>query len=114
MEPTDDEETKGTKEEVRRGKATLSFADLEQAAGYAALVEKGVTPFTAPISIHIHSKRKRLVDADAVSAKAAIDGLVHSGILQDDSPEFVQEVSYSQEKVQKGEEEETIMTLQEL
>ena len=86
---------------------------MESNTWYEALVKGKATPFTSPVSISIHSKRKRLVDADAVSAKAAIDGLVHSGLLKDDSPEFVQEVSYSQEKV-SPEEEETIITIKEI
>ena len=107
-------DTNGSKEKNRRGKASLSFADLEQGIGYAALVKEGVTPFTSPVSIHIHSSRKRLTDADSVSAKAAIDGLVHAGLLSDDSPAYVAEVSYSQEKTKSGEEEETILTIKEI
>ena len=105
---------KGNGEEESCSEAPLTSADLESSAGYEALVSEGVTPFSASVSIHIHSKRKRLVDADAVSAKAAIDGLVHAGLLQDDSPQFVEGVSYSQEKTEKGEPEETIITLQEI
>jgi len=71
-----------------------------------------ITPYDSPCSIHLHSKRKRLTDADGVSGKAAIDGLVHARVFIDDSPEYVQEVSYSQEKIKKGEAEETlIMTM---
>ena len=44
----------------------------------------------------IISFRKRLCDADAISAKAAIDGLVHAGILNDDCPRHVSEVRYRQ------------------
>lgn len=73
------------------------------------MAKKKDTTCDPPVSLHIHSRRKRLVDADGISAKAAIDGLVHSGLLQDDSPKYVKEVSYSQEKIEKGEEEETII-----
>jgi hypothetical protein len=97
-----------------RTKATFSIADMESNTWYETFLKKEVTPFDSPVSIHIHSKRKRLVDADAVSAKAAIDGLVHAGLLQDDSPEYVEEVSYSQEKVTGDEIEETIITVREL
>jgi len=62
-----------------------------------------------PVNIHIHSRRKRLVDADGVSGKAVIDGFVHAEVLVDDSPKYVEEVSYSQEKCEKGQEEETII-----
>ena len=56
----------------------------------------------------MHSIRKRLTDADGVSAKAAIDGLVLAGILPDDSPKYVKEVTYSQEK---GDPEKTIIEI---
>jgi len=52
-----------------------------------------------PVSIHIHSIRKRLTDCDGTSGKAAIDGLVLAGIIEDDSPKFVKSVTFSQEKV---------------
>lgn len=94
--------------------AAISLADVESCAWYEALVKEGVTPFDSPVSIHIHSKRKRLTDADSISAKAAIDGLVHAGLLQDDSPKFVQEVHYSQERTEKDEPEETILTIKEI
>lgn len=63
------------------------------------------------VNIHIHSIRKRLVDPDGISGKAAIDGLVHAGVLEDDSSEFINQVSYSQEK---GKEEKTIITIEEV
>ena len=63
------------------------------------------------VDIHVHSIRKRLTDADGVSAKAAIDGLIHAGLLKNDSPKEVRKVSYSQEK---GDEEETIITVTEV
>jgi hypothetical protein len=94
--------------------ATFSLADMESCPWHEALVKKRVKTFTTPVSIHVHSKRARLTDADSVSAKAAIDGLVHAGLLQDDSPEFVKSVSYSQEKTEKGDPEETIITIQEI
>ena len=59
-------------------------------------------------SIKVHSKRKRLADPDGISAKAIIDGLVLGGILQDDSAEFVSEVSFTQENSKT---EETIIDI---
>ena len=61
-------------------------------------------------SIHVLSRRFRLADADGISAKAAIDGLVDAKLLPNDSWREVKEVTYSQEKCKKGE-EETIITL---
>ncbi len=56
--------------------------------------------------IKIVSYRKRLIDIDNISGKAAIDGLVHAGILEDDSPEYVSEVTFRQIK---SDEEKTIL-----
>lgn len=70
--------------------------------------------FDSPVSIHVHSRRFRLCDADGISAKAAIDGIIKAGILPDDSPEYVKEVRYTQEKIKKPEYEETIITLEEV
>lgn len=61
-----------------------------------------------PVSIHIHSIRKRPTDADNISAKAAIDGIVKAGILSDDNHKIVKSVTHSQEK---GEPEKTIITV---
>jgi len=63
------------------------------------------------VSIHIHSRRKRLVDPDGLSGKALIDGLVHADILPDDNAGIISSVTFSQEKIRKGEEEETIITI---
>ena len=87
---------------------------VEQATGDQPVQEGCDTPFDTPVHIHIRSLRYRLADADGISAKAAIDGLVHRGLLKDDNPRWVQEVSYSQEKVPKTEEEKTIITIQEI
>jgi len=92
-------------------KTTNPIANLESALSDGALAEEEITPFDTPVSIHIHSVRKREVDSDGVSAKSAIDGLVYAGLLQDDSPKFVKEVSYSQEK---GSVEETYLIIEEV
>lgn len=97
------------KNKNKNNQATVSIADLESNTGNESMAEGKATPDDSRCSIHLHSRRKRLTDADGVSGKAAIDGLVHGGILVDDSPEYVQEVSYSQEKIKKDEFEETLI-----
>ena len=101
-------ESNGQEETSKRDYTPLSLADLESFVVHESLSEGEFEAMASRCSIHIHSKRKRLTDADGVSAKAAIDGLVHGGLLQDDSPQFVQEVSYSQAKAK---EEETIIEI---
>jgi hypothetical protein len=87
---------------------TIPASDMEPDLHHAPLAEKEAKGHDTRLSIHVHSVRKRLADADGISAKAAIDGLVLAGILPDDSPKYVKEVRYSQEK---GEPEETIIEI---
>lgn len=105
-------ENNGSKKTKRKGTKgnTLAFSitSLEQVARDESLAEGECSPLDTPCHIHIHSKRKRLADADGVSGKAAIDSLVHAGLLEDDGPKIVTGVSYSQEK---SSEEETIIYL---
>ena len=91
-----------------KNRVTIPIANVEQNLSHAPLATKSITRLTSPISIHVHSIRKRLTDVDGISAKAVIDGLVHSGILIDDSPIYVKEVTYSQEK---GKVEKTIISI---
>ena len=64
--------------------------------------------------IHIHSRTHKLADADGRSCKAALDGLREANVLEDDSPQFVKEVSHSQEQIKSSEQEETIITITEV
>jgi len=86
----------------------LAASHLEQDTSNAPLGTQETARFNSPVNIHIHSIRKRLCDADGISAKAAIDGLVKAGIIIDDAPVYVRQVSYSQEKCKI---ERTIITL---
>ena len=94
--------------QLNKGKTAHPFALLESDTVDEPMGAEETKRHDALCCIHIHSIRKRLADPDGVSAKACIDGLVHAGLLQDDSPKYVKEVSYSQEK---GKEEETIITI---
>ena len=77
---------------------STTLADLEQDSCYGSLGQKESKGYDTPCHIVIHSVRRRLADADGISGKAAIDGLIHTGILLDDSPKFVESVTFSQEK----------------
>lgn len=98
-------------------RASNSVADLEPGAGDEQVAKEKTKGFDPPLSypvrIHIHSARKRLCDADGACGKYAIDGLIHAGIIPNDDPAHVREVSYSQEKA-AGRAEETIITIEEL
>ena len=92
---------------------TDSITDMESTFINELLGEKKMSRFNTPVRILIHSYRHRLVDSDNVSGKAAIDALVHAGILADDSPKQVTEVSFRQTKIKTSEEEKTEIIIQE-
>lgn len=87
----------------------LSVADLESLVGDATLGAEGLARIDTPVRIHVHSIRKSLADADGLSAKAVIDAIVLTGVLPDDSPEFVKEVTFSQ---RQGQPEHTEITIE--
>ena len=91
-----------------RDRASLSASDMESNPTDAALSADEASPRDPRVSIHVHSIRARLCDADGISAKAAIDGIVAAGLLKDDSPKHVKEVTFSQEK---GKVEKTVITI---
>jgi len=88
----------------------VSPADVECAIAKADIRKPENQQKDQRVSIHVHSIRARLVDSDGVSAKAAIDGLVHAGILADDCAKYVAETTYSQ---QVGSPERTIIDIYE-
>lgn len=65
--------------------------------------------FSVPVDIFVHSVRKREADPDGICAKAVIDGIVKAGVLIDDKSQYVNQVSYSQEK---GDDEKTYIILE--
>ena len=97
--------------EKTRNTTTNTVADLEPNTRHESLGTKKAQGDDPRCCIHVHSRRHRLADPDGISAKAAIDGLVLSGVLPDDTTDEIQEVTYSQEKIRKKEQEETIITL---
>lgn len=86
----------------------IPTTNMEQNSSNASLGKEKTARFNSPVNITVHSIRARLADPDGISAKAAIDGLVNAGILLDDSPKFVKQVIFTQEK---GAEEKTIITI---
>jgi len=73
-------------------------ADVECDSCHAPTPKDAPQGIDTPIRIHIHSVRKRLADADGVSGKAAIDGLIVAGVLADDGPQIVSAVTFTQER----------------
>ena len=90
-----------------KNSAAGSAGNVEQASCYEPVGAQEIPRLDSPCRIHVHSLRHQLADSDGISGKAAIDGLVHAGILEDDSPRYVEEVSYSQEKIGTKRQEQT-------
>lgn len=99
------------KQKESNNKIAIPIADLEQPIRDAPLETQESPRFTSQVNIHIHSYRKRLADPDGISGKAVIDQITSSGLLKDDSSQFVKEVRYSQSK---AEIEETVVTIEEI
>ena len=91
---------------------TSTVTDIQQDFNNAPNGEKKAARFNRPVSIHIHSIRNRLTDPDGGCAKYFIDALVSAGVLQDDRPEEIHGITYSQEKQQGV--ETTIITIEEV
>ena len=83
-------------------------ADVEPAIGDAPKSQNKTPRISTPCRVHFHHVRGRLADIDGISGKAVLDGIVRSGILADDTPEQVAEVTHSQSK---GKPETTVITL---
>lgn len=83
------------------------IAYLESLARSEPLAAGKDPAFDTRVRITVVSFRQRLADSDGISAKAAIDGLVHAGVIKDDSARYVEEVAYRQVKVAKAEQQKT-------
>ena len=80
---------------------------MEPDLSHGPLEKEGHAGLDSRCRIEIISYRYRLADADGISAKALIDGLILAEILPDDSPKYVKEVGFSQVKIGKDEMERT-------
>lgn len=68
--------------------------------------------FTSLVRISFHSIRRGSPDLDNIQGKAALDGLVKIGVLQDDGPRWIPE--RPRHTVEYGQEEKTIITIEEI
>ena len=87
-------------------------ADRELSASRQSMAAGKGAAFDSPVNLEIVSYRSRLADADGISAKAAIDGLVMCGILSDDTTKEIREVRYRQVKVKNANEEKTEIVIE--
>jgi len=71
---------------------------MESNTVHAALPANCFAEMDSRVTITIISYRRINHDPDGISAKAAIDGLVHAGILADDSSKQVKKVTFESRK----------------
>ena len=100
------------REYLRTGKLPNRVADphavVEPPAGHESLAEKKGPRFDSPVRLVCHHVRKRLIDPDNISIKAALDAIVKAKILRDDTAKQIKSITHTQEK---GAEEKTIITI---
>ncbi len=101
-------------EEFLKNRAAVPSTNVESHTSNESLGKKETKGLVTPCSIHVHSRRHRLCDTDGISFKYTLDALVLSGLLPDDTPEHIKEITFSQEKIGKNEQEETIIEIQEV
>jgi hypothetical protein len=93
----------------RSSRSAGEDAELELLASDESIQASQGPALSTPTSLVVINYRCRLCDADGVSAKAAIDGCVHRGLLPDDSAAHIQEVRSWQVKVGSQEQEKTLL-----
>lgn len=87
-------------------RTTVPAADMEPNPRHEPVAAEEAAGYDPRLIIRVISYRKLRHDPDGVSAKAVLDGLVHAGILADDSTQFVKEIRF--ESHQSGEERTVI------
>jgi len=97
-----------------KNRASVRSTNLESNSSNAALSTHGFEALAARVNIRVISYRKLNHDPDGISAKAVIDGVVRAGILADDSTKQVQAVTFESYKTEKGEEEKTVIEIEEI
>ena len=88
-----------------------SASNVEQDSGNESISASKAPAFDSLVDIKFVQYRTRLTDSDNPSGKAAIDGLVHAAIIEDDGPQQVRETRHWQVKVKNKEDEKTVIQI---
>ncbi len=91
-----------------QGRPAVPTTKPESGAGNASAGADAAKEGHPRVDIHVHCRRRRLLDSDNTVAKWVIDAIVAAGVLPTDSPEKVRFTRHSQEV---AENEETIITI---
>lgn len=87
------------------------MADFAHQSVKIALIGKDTTPYLTPVKITILAYLKRTIDPDNVCSKLVIDGIKLCGLIQDDTPKYINSVTV---KVIKSKEDKTVIEIEEL
>lgn len=98
---------KGLTNGLLKNRAAGEDADMERTASDESFHAGKGAAFNAPVGIRVTHYRCRLADPDGLSIKAALDGIVHCGLLPDDSAKEITEIRHFQHKVKNAEDERT-------
>jgi Holliday junction resolvase RusA-like endonuclease len=98
----------------RKSRGSGKDANVELLVSNESMAACKGSTFDTPVNISVNHYRCRLCDPDGLSVKAAIDGLVHCGVLRDDSAKEISEIRHFQHKVSKPEDERTEITITEV
>lgn len=101
----------GNRKKNSSNKVTDPDAVLECDFGYVPLAAKKGEGFSSQVRVIIYHFRKRQIDPDNLSVKAVLDGIVSAGILADDTPLQIKEITHKQFKADN---EETYVVIQEV
>lgn len=89
-----------------------TLPNVERASSDEPIPKSTPAAFDSQVRVRIDTFRTRLADADGISAKAILDGLVYCGVLRGDSLEEISEpVEIYQHKVKNQSEEKTEIRL---
>jgi len=92
---------------------TRPAAVVERAAGQRTLAAvKAEKPDSGRFLVRVTSRRRRLLDEDNLAEKFHVDCCRYAGIIPGDAPECAS-IEVRQEKVGKGEQEETLIDIYE-
>ncbi len=79
-----------------QNRAADKAANMERPARNEPLGKKACPKTDTRYHLHFHSQRGSRCDREAVSHKAAIDGLVRAGVLPDDTDQIIEDITCSQ------------------
>jgi Holliday junction resolvase RusA-like endonuclease len=103
---------RGFTEKKNRNRTSSSTSNLELSTKRKSVRKNESAAFNSPVRINIYSTRKRKTDIDGISGKAALDGIVNSGLLIDDSSDQIE--SYQVHKPTICNEEKTLIIIEEI